>query len=345
MSAKEFRLEFLQSILDLLWAQWCVLGIAGYSRETGDYCIDPEALIIATCHFGRYDQRLFDAMMEWLCAYEDLISMQRLLSLMRKGFPGTRSTLGAIAAYLFKNGKKHKWRRVAADLPSALESRPFFLSQNGIPLEPAADRDPAFLTQGQIRGPVERRALLEDFTVSHPGTLWIRLRAFMGVSSRTDICVYLITHVDGGHPTLIARVLGYAQGGFQQSLVSMRESGWVVRSEGRHEVVYTLAEYIREAFTKTLRGRPHWLTWPRLFRVFEILWQTLSDTGLDSASPAARAAELKSAMQEASADLTQLGFSGKFLELKSQREAEYLISLRGAWMSLFDSFHAEEQAG
>ncbi len=344
MSSARFRDEYLQCVLDLLWAQWCVLGIAGHSKGLRGDCVDPEALILATCRFGRYDQRLFDAMMEWLCLHEDLVSSQRLSSLVRKDPSDTARVLKAVAAHLFLREKKHKWRRFTADDSNTQNAVPFFVSQMGIPLAPDVDRDPIFMAQGFIRAPVEKRSQLVHFDWTHPSSLWIRLRAFMGVSSRTEICVYLMTHEDGGHPTLIARTMGYAQGGFQQSLVSMCESGWVLRSERRHEVIYVLAESIREAFSRSLHGRPYWLTWSRFFHVLEVLWQALSIPGFSSLSSEAQSAELRSAMQKSAYDLGLLGFSGEFLEQQHSRGAEFVSSLRASWLSLFDRFHEKEPA-
>lgn len=341
MSATDFSSEFLQSVLDLLWAQWCVLGIAGHSKDLRGDCIDPEALIIATCLFGRYDQRLFDAMLEWLACHEDLISSQRLFTLARREFPDSVKVLKSVAAYLFLREKKHKWRRFGSDAQPGIAAEPFFISVSGPPMAISGDQDPAFLTYGFSRRPVEKRGQLGNFSGTHPATLWIRLRAFMGVSNRTEICVYLITHEDGGHPSLMARIMGYAQGGFHQALVSMCESGWVMRSERRHEVIYTLSGSVRKAFMGSLQGTPYWLTWPRLFHAVNIAWNVLAGRNHVSHSPEFQSAELRIAMQQAAMDLSILGFSGCFSEIQNKKGADYVVALRAAWHSLFSAFHGQ----
>ena len=46
-SLTNFRKRCLDAALDLLWRQWCSLGVAGHSRpaESGTI-IDPEALLL-----------------------------------------------------------------------------------------------------------------------------------------------------------------------------------------------------------------------------------------------------------------------------------------------------------
>lgn len=342
MSVTDFSSGFLQSVLDLLWAQWCVLGIAGHSKDLRGDCVDPEALIIATCLFGRYDQRLFDAMLEWLTCHEDLISSQRLFTLVRKEFPESLKVLEAVAAYLFLQEKKHKWRRFGNDAQPVITAEPFFISLYAPPMDVSGDPDPTFLAYGFSRSPIEKRDQLGNFHGSHPATLWLRLRAFMGVSSRTEICAYLLTHEDGGHPSLMARIIGYAQGGFHQALVSMCESGWVLRSERRHEVIYTLSDSVRKAFVGSLQGHPYWLTWTRLFHAVNIVWSTLGEKRLSSSSPELQSAELRSAMQHAGPDLSILGFSGYFSELQNKKGADFVDALREAWHSLFCAFYEQE---
>jgi hypothetical protein len=342
MSFQEFREAFLRGVLDLLWGQWCVLGVAGHSKNVRDYCIDPEALILSSCYFGRFDQRLFDGMLEWLINREYLISSLRLSSLMRNEFPESAGVVKAIATYLFSQEKRHKWRRIAGDHQPDVNADPFFLYPNGSPVEKFGYQDPSFLSLGFSRGRIEKKNLIGSVRWAHPASLWLRLRAFMGVSSRTEVCIYLTTHHDGGHPSLIARVMGYTQGGLQQALVSMSESGWVLRSERQREVVYTLADSVRNAFVSSLEDIPHWLTWSSFFRSLEVVWKTLNQTNLLVSSADVQSAELRNAMQKTAPDLSRLGFTGYFLEIQNKRGAEYIDSLGIAWHSLFSILYEQE---
>jgi len=55
---REFRESFLDKLLDLLWRQWTALGVSGHAEGDTPWVIDPEALLLATCTFGRFEPRL-----------------------------------------------------------------------------------------------------------------------------------------------------------------------------------------------------------------------------------------------------------------------------------------------
>ncbi len=341
MSLLEFREAFLREVLDLLWAQWCVLGVPGHSKDLRGDCIDPEALILSSCLFGRFDQRLFDGMLDWLIKRESLISSLRLSSLMKNEFPESTGTIRAIATFLFSREKRHKWRKIAGNFPSGIKADPFFLYQNDSPVEVFGYQDPSFLSLGFSRGRIGNNDLTGPIHWAHPASLWLRLRAFMGVSSRTEVCIYLTTHDDGGHPSLIARVMGHKQGGVQQALVSMIESGWVMRSDRQREVVYTLADSVRNAFVSSFKSPPHWRTWSCLFHSIEVVWKTLNQKNLLVSPAEVQSAELHNAMKKADSDLSRLGYMGYFLEVQNKKGAEYVDSLGMAWHSLFSSLYEQ----
>jgi len=71
-------------MLRILWSGWSQLGIAGYSSKPWNAAADVEAMILSTCFWGRYDQRLFDEMISWLFANERFINIQRLQSIIKK---------------------------------------------------------------------------------------------------------------------------------------------------------------------------------------------------------------------------------------------------------------------
>ena len=64
MSLEEFRTGFRDRAIELLWRQWTSLGVSGYGVPWRGGAVDPEALLLLTCRLGRYDARLFDAMIE-----------------------------------------------------------------------------------------------------------------------------------------------------------------------------------------------------------------------------------------------------------------------------------------
>lgn len=339
MSLQDFRDAFLKDTLDLLWGQWCVLGVAGHSRMAGHSCIDPEALVLATCHFGRFDQRLFDGMLGWLSKYEEMLSLQRVSSLTKVERDSRSPVIGAVAAYVLSEYKKPRWRKLAGTPQATTRGDALFHHPDGSQMEAFGHQDPLFLSYGLSRGRIENKNIIGSFQTSHPASLWLRLRAFMGVSSRTDILVYLLIHENGGHASLIAREIGYTQRGVHQSLLAMSLSGWILRSERAREVLYTLADPIRTTLASSSKGKLEWLTWNRYFRGLETFWSVLSRPKLEQLGPEALAAELRGAMQAAQPHLSQVGLSTHFHGTQEQRGGDYVDALMTAWSSLFASFY------
>ena len=67
MSATEYKKALLDAILSLLWRQWTGLGVLGYGQPLhNDTFADPEALLITSAKFARYDQRLYDLLVRQL---------------------------------------------------------------------------------------------------------------------------------------------------------------------------------------------------------------------------------------------------------------------------------------
>jgi len=339
MSLQEFRDAFLKDTLDLLWGQWCVLGVAGHSRTAGNYCIDPEALMLATCHFGRFDQRLFDGMLGWLSKYEEMLSLQRVSSLIKIERDSRPPVIEAVAAYVLSEYKKPRWRKLAGAPQATINGDALFHYPDGSQVEAFGYQDPLFLSYGLSRGRIESKNIIGSFETAHPASLWLRLRAFMGVSSRTDILVYLLIYEGGGHPSLIAREIGYSQRGVHQSLLAMSLSGWILRSERAREVLYTLADPIRETLASSSKGKLEWLTWNRYFQGLKAFWNVLSRPTLKQLSPEALAAELRGAMQTAQQHLSQVGLLIYFHGAQEKKGGDYVEALATAWSSLFTSFY------
>jgi hypothetical protein len=157
----------------------------------------------------------------------------------------------------------------------------------------------------------------------------------MGVSSRTDALLYLTLRRDGGHPSLIAREVGYTQRGIDHALAAMTLSGWVVRTEGLREVVYMISDPVRETLFSSLGRRPEWLTWTPFFRALEVIWQTLDNPSLAKMPVGGQSAELQGAMLKAVFSRNPGGFSGYFTEIKSRAGEAYIDSLAEAWDTLF----------
>lgn len=83
-SLKQFRDSYLETLLRFLWREWTVLGVAGQDKAALGHVVDPETLLLFTCCLGRYDQRLFDEVLDWLVRNGRFINIQRLKNILRQ---------------------------------------------------------------------------------------------------------------------------------------------------------------------------------------------------------------------------------------------------------------------
>lgn len=73
--------KYSEETIDEFYNKWVTLGWWATGTLIEGF-VDPERLIIETTHIGRYEGRLFKAMLTWIRDYYDLINVQRLLHFM-----------------------------------------------------------------------------------------------------------------------------------------------------------------------------------------------------------------------------------------------------------------------
>jgi hypothetical protein len=226
-SLLNFRSRLLEAILDLLWRQWCSLGVAGHSEpavENG--LIDPEALLLATTSLGRHEPRLFDEMFDWLSRYGFLINLQRLKNLHRNNRLGDEHVLTCIADWLVTNTTQQSWKSLAKAAKSDTAVQTLFLGSGTTFRHP----DPFFLAHGLERELFRPRGMSRAPDPTLPPNLTFTLRALIGVSARVEIILCLA----GGGATYaseIARTTGYAPRTLQALLQEMLLSGHILSQE------------------------------------------------------------------------------------------------------------------
>lgn len=236
-----FNTRLISALLDWLWRSWIAFGVAGQgpaARE--DRVIDPEALILAGSQWARYDARLFDEMLDWLCLHGDLVHLQRLRNLHRSGL-GNARVLSAIAAVVANHSPHAKWKVLVTNAESDQPLTPLFLSMEkndtawGQP-------EPLFAAQGLHRGRLELRHLSLPPNPRLAANFWLKLRSLFGTSSRAEIMLHLL--VSGpATATEIARASGFTTRSILVPLREMALSGH-------------LYEPPRPARTRPLRGQP-----------------------------------------------------------------------------------------
>jgi hypothetical protein len=282
-SPTNFKAELRTAMRDLLWRQWSCLG-AGLQELDGapspeGNIIDPEALLLATTVFGRQDQRLFDEALDWVVRFGALINVQRLKNLHADGELGHERALGAVAAYVKRHGKLPKWGTLAKtdSVQSPSEPEPFFES-SGIAAAHRGVTDPDFLAHGWLRGMPRQKELAMPPSPERVANVLLTLRALIGVSSRCEIILCLLTR-SSARPAELARLTSYSAQAIQAVLNEMVLSG-NVRTDGTRTSTarqktgrgVSLRYYLQPQdwqFLLPAKASPRWLPWAALFALVQ----------------------------------------------------------------------------
>ena len=114
MLLTDFRAEFRDRLLTILWRQWTALGVAGSQEGWTATVIDPEALLLITCSIARSDPRLFDAVLEWLRLNGQYINVQRIKRMLRDEVFVGEPVLKAVAGATSTSVSQAKWAKLAS---------------------------------------------------------------------------------------------------------------------------------------------------------------------------------------------------------------------------------------
>jgi hypothetical protein len=192
MLPPSFNRQLIEALLDWLWRSWVSLGVSGHgSHARVDRVIDPEALLLASTVWARYDPRLFDEMLDWLCLHSSLINLQRLRNLHQNGL-GDATVLSAVAAVILKHSQQPKWKSLIRPNAGGGALAPLFLSLEG---ENTAwgQAEPLFASQGFHRGKLELRQMSQPPAPTSAPNLWLKLRSLFGTSTRAEIVLQFLT--------------------------------------------------------------------------------------------------------------------------------------------------------
>lgn len=297
---------------DLLWHQWTSVGVAGYARSGDHRIIDPEALLLATTRFGRYDSRLIDESIDWLMKFGQRISLQRLKGL-DKNWPGVADprVLSAIADVLGSQVAHRKWRVLIAPSAPSVMPEPFFIGRDGNPASHFTEADPVFAKHGLLRGVLALRHMSQSPDPQGHENLIFTLRALLGVNARAEIMAWLLTH-ESGHPAAIARATGYFSKSIQQILNEMADSGQLATIRIGREKHFSLphrAEWqaLVCPAVKAPEAFPRWVDWMPLFSAVTRFVEVLGSPALDEKSEHFQAIQLHDALIDATPALVQAG--------------------------------------
>jgi hypothetical protein len=322
------RDKLLGRFLDLLWHQWSTLGVAGQRGGDGDRIIDPEALLLATTRFGRYDSRLLDEVIDWLTSNGKRINLQRLRRLHEEWPVADQRVLAAISGVLAKQATMRKWKSLSNLPPADGSPEPLFVGLDGS-VQPVFDTpDPDFLRCGLLRDPLERRGMSRLPDPRRAANLLCCLRALFGVNARAEIIAWLLTH-ESGHPAAIARDTGYFSKSVQHTLNEMEDSGHIrSRREGREKIFWLKPGDWDFLITWSQPPRfPTWVAWMPVFSGITTFVTALSEPGLDDLPEKVQAIQLRQALDTAMPALSRAGLAKTMTASRKLTGAELIFAI------------------
>ncbi|PKM99974.1 MAG: hypothetical protein CVU78_03630 [Elusimicrobia bacterium HGW-Elusimicrobia-2] len=318
---------YLESLLTFLWRQWSVLGVSGYGGDKECRIVDPEALLLFSCTAARYDPRLFDEIINWLCANGNLINVQRLKKIMNSyNFSGA-SVLSAVASFMARRHKFLKWEGLTRS-PEAGSRESLFFLKDGRTMKQFGKNDPVFFKQGYLRGKVEIRKKLDPIKTGSNNCLTVKLRFLFGINARSEIILYLLAKGES-HPSKIAGETYYSQKTVQDTLVAMERSGLVRLTASGREKHYWLDNKKWSEFLMLDGKLEGWMNRPLFFNALEELWLKLNQKSFLNLDSEMQSSELRELMRGIRPKIEKAGFPGVLSDDK--------LYLGEFWMPVFKS--------
>ncbi len=325
MQLQEFRDKYLEHLLQFLWRQWTAIGVAGYGEGDENRVIDPEALLLFSVSIARYDQRLFDEIIDWLNKNERFINVQRLRTILKKEGFQSSAVMSAVAGLINSTKSGIKWKGLAEMQHPTTQQKNLFYLKSGQPLPVVGEKDSLFLEYGFLRNPIQSRGMSNVFSPKNIPNLLLQLRALVGINSRSEVLLYLMINKKGTIRD-IADQIYYAWRSIQDVLYEMGHSSIVSFPKAKKGRIYYLdADPLLNILLHSNEHPIQWICWPALFRVLEIIWDKLNDIQFLQSSTLEQSAEIKQLTnEELLTRITKAGFNRLFDSLSSVSGESYL---------------------
>ena len=289
MSVRKFKSDLLDSISELLWRQWTQLGVAGAVNSKNDWVLDPEALLIFSAHFARYDQRLYDLVIDWLQCNGESINLPRLKALLKRFDHADRKSLGFIVASV----KSKKWQQLAKSLlPKDSGVETMFFGNEFVPKP-----DETALRYGLKRNQYVQSNKVMPFASTGNASLLLRLRGAFGISARAEAILTMLNKefcriqdvVDAG---------GFSWKAASDVLDELCTSGIAVTlDKNKRGRTYFLKDSntMHKLFEIKTVKFPDWLT---IFEMLSVVWECISNPRLAEVSERTAVGELQRELAE-----------------------------------------------
>lgn len=327
-----FREEYLDMLLRFLWREWSSLGVAGQEQTPVRHVIDPEALLLFTCSLARYDQRLFDEVLDWLTVNGRFLNVQRMRNMLRKESFHGGPVVGSVADWLSRREEPMKWGLLAKANPPAREVEHLFFLKDGRPLPDSREKDAVFLAHGLSRNPVRPRGYSRPFPAGAIPCHLLKMRALFGANARCDVLAYL-TMNHGGHPSEIAREMSYSQKAIHDVMADLACSGVIHSAMVGRKRVFRFSS----SGLPLLGGDsdiPGWINWSILLSSAEAVWEKVDELNTAALDPLLESSEILLSLKPLLQHLIKAPWAPTLPSLQDQAAMPLLHAFRAAFESL-----------
>lgn len=254
--------DLVNEVNEIVYAQWAALGANFTVRPTEKALVDPDALMVATSAFGRYNARIFDEALDWAISNYKLLMPWRLKRLAKAFGTDVRRTLGAMLDFLANERGQNLFPGVISDCRAVLDEvplEPLFWSEARLFQSPRRERHKRFLEWKLMRGTPRLREHSGAPDLTNPANLMTKLRRQYGTGAKSDTLAYLLT-AGRSNGNRIARKIHYNQSSVCIALNELEAADMVEWGGTEGNKRYWVEEQNLAGFLK-LRSLPVFIDW------------------------------------------------------------------------------------
>ncbi|MDR0932868.1 MAG: hypothetical protein LBM70_07625 [Victivallales bacterium] len=298
MLVTEFKIRYFEALLDFIWRQWTLMGIPGHiAGKKQSYVIDPEALLLFSAWFCRYDQRLYDLVTDYLRVNGDFINIQRLKSLSKKVYLFDSSSLGVMVSTMGDSGER-RWTKFAKDLlPNRVASpEPLFLSFDGQGSDFLRLSDKRALQYGFIRN----QYVPSGKTVTFPNckaTFWLQLRGAFGRNARSETILMLLNKKICNIQD-IANISGFSWKSIQTALAELQGANIIATKNAEKRGRYYFLKNPQNILSLFEQQDVSLPDWRHIYDALTIIFKTVTNPRLESLSEQTMYSEIELMFRE-----------------------------------------------
>ncbi|MEC5129234.1 hypothetical protein VSU19_20910 [Verrucomicrobiales bacterium BCK34] len=203
---EHFAKRYREAIASRLWDQWAAIGAGGYSSkgQPVTWCVDPEALILASSRLFQYEPRLRDSSLEWILTFSDFLSIARIKRMQADyGFGDAEAMAGLASSVLATNPSLRSWQSIEKWKDSSVVAEVL---------------------------PFHRRGIAPISNFRGTEQLVLKFRALFGVTSRVEILIWMYQRGDCGLSEIASETAWFRKT-VQKAVTDMALSGVVQEAD------------------------------------------------------------------------------------------------------------------